>query len=59
MRFINGDTLLARITPCLENGKTAYVDFLEDRQIGWGSTEFIVLRPKFPLPEEFALPCPQ
>jgi type I restriction enzyme S subunit len=54
MRFISGDTLVARITPCLENGKAAYVDFLEDRQIGWGSTEFIVLRPKSPLPEEFA-----
>src|ERR1035438_3436888 len=39
MRFINGDTLVARITPCLENGKTAYVDFLNDGQIGWGSTE--------------------
>jgi type I restriction enzyme S subunit len=36
MRFINGDVLLARITPCLENGKTAYVDFLEDEQVGWG-----------------------
>lgn len=46
MKFINGDTLLARITPCLENGKTAYVDFLEEGQVGWGSTEFIVMRPK-------------
>jgi type I restriction enzyme S subunit len=54
MRFVNGDTLVARITPCLENGKTAYVDFLEDGQVGWGSTEYIVLRPKPPLPEEFA-----
>jgi type I restriction enzyme, S subunit len=54
MRFINGDTLVARITPCLENGKTAYVDFLEDGQVGWGSTEYIVLRPKPPLPDEFA-----
>ena len=42
-KFKNGDTLLARITPCLENGKTAMVDFLEGGQIGWGSTEFIVL----------------
>ncbi|NMG03358.1 restriction endonuclease subunit S [Azoarcus taiwanensis] len=49
-RFINGDTLLARITPCLENGKTAFVDFLADDEVGWGSTEFIVLRPKAPLP---------
>ena len=54
MRFTNGDTLVARITPCLENGKTAFVDFLEDGQVGWGSTEYIVLRPKRPLPEEFA-----
>ena len=53
MRFTNGDTLLARITPCLENGKTAYVDFLKEDQIGWGSTEYIVLRPKPPLPSEF------
>ena len=54
MRFANGDTLVARITPCLENGKTAYIDFLEQGQIGWGSTEYIVLRPKPPLPCEFA-----
>ncbi|MEW6167775.1 MAG: restriction endonuclease subunit S [Pseudomonadota bacterium] len=54
MRFINGDTLVARITPCLENGKTAFVDFLHDGQVGWGSTEYIVLRPKAPLPEEYA-----
>jgi type I restriction enzyme S subunit len=50
MRFINGDVLIARITPCLENGKTAYVDFLDDGQTGWGSTEYIVLRSKPPLP---------
>jgi len=54
MRFINGDTLVARITPCLENGKTAFVDFLQDGQVGWGSTEYIVIRTKPPLPEEFA-----
>lgn len=53
-KFINGDTLFARITPCLENGKTAYVDFLDGAQVGWGSTEFIVLRPKNDLPAEFA-----
>ncbi|EJS2611900.1 restriction endonuclease subunit S [Vibrio alginolyticus] len=45
-KFMNGDSLLARITPCLENGKTAYVDFLEDEQVGWGSTEYIVMRSK-------------
>ena len=49
-KFMNGDTLLARITPCLENGKTAFVDFLSDHKTGWGSTEFVVLRPKDPLP---------
>lgn len=43
-RFQNGDTLLARITPCLENGKTGYVDFLTDDEVGIGSTEFIVMR---------------
>ena len=52
-KFINGDTLMARITPCLENGKTAFVDFLPDGEVGWGSTEFIVLRPHSPLPNEF------
>ncbi|MEJ8821529.1 restriction endonuclease subunit S [Variovorax humicola] len=52
-KFRNGDTLLARITPCLENGKTAFVDFLENEQVGWGSTEFVVLRPRAPLPAYF------
>jgi len=52
-KFRNGDSLMARITPCLENGKIAFVDFLVDGQIGWGSTEFLVLRPKAPLPEYF------
>ena len=52
-KFQNGDTLLARITPCLENGKTAFVDFLDVGQIGWGSTEYIVLSPKPPLPPQF------
>lgn len=53
-RFQNGDTLVARITPYLENGKTAYVDFLPHDRIGWGSTEYIVMRPMPPLPNEFA-----
>jgi type I restriction enzyme, S subunit len=52
VRFINGDTIFARITPCLENGKTAFVDFLENSQIGWGSTEYIIFRPKKPIPVE-------
>lgn len=45
-KFTKRDTLLARITPCLENGKAAYIDFLDDNETGWGSTEFIVMRPK-------------
>ena len=45
-KFRNGDTLLARITPCLENGKTAQVSILDENEIGFGSTEFIVLREK-------------
>lgn len=43
-KFQNGDTLFARITPCLENGKTGYVNFLPDDDVGVGSTEFIVMR---------------
>lgn len=43
-RFANGDTLLARITPCLQNRKTGYVDDLESGEVGIGSTEFIVMR---------------
>lgn len=50
-KFQNGDTLLARITPCLENGKSAFIDCLDAGQIAWGSTEFIVLKPKPPLPD--------
>ena len=50
MRFVNGDTLMARITPCLENGKTAFVDLLESGEVGWGSTEYIVIRSKLPMP---------
>ncbi len=44
-KFQNADTLFARITPCLENGKTGYVQFLSnDKAVAFGSTEFIVLR---------------
>ena len=43
-RFRNGDTLMARITPCLENGKTAYVSILDEDEVGFGSTEYIVFR---------------
>lgn len=51
-RFQNGDTLFARITPCLENGKTGFVQFLpDDKTICCGSTEFIILRSKTVSPE--------
>ena len=45
-KFSNGDTIMARITPCLENGKTAFVDILKDGEVGFGSTEYIVMRAK-------------
>ena len=47
VKFRNGDTLLARITPCLENGKTGYINFLAEGEVACGSTEFIVLRGKY------------
>ena len=43
-KFRNGDTIMARITPCLENGKTAFVDILGKDEVAFGSTEFIVMR---------------
>ena len=52
-RFRNTDTLLARITPCLENGKTAFVQSLPEDTVGWGSTEFIVMRAMPPVPPEY------
>lgn len=45
-KFRNGDTIMARITPCLENGKIAKVNVLDSGEVGFGSTEFIVLRAK-------------
>lgn len=45
-KFKKNDSLVARITPCLENGKTCLVDFLEENEVGFGSTEYIVLREK-------------
>ena len=45
-KFRNGDTIMARITPCLENGKTAMVNILDKDEIGFGSTEYIVFRAK-------------
>lgn len=44
VRFRSADTLFARITPCLENGKTGFVQFLPPGEVACGSTEFIVLR---------------
>lgn len=52
-RFMNGDTLLARITPCLENGKAAFVDRLSGAEVGVGSTEFIVMKPRRGLPAQW------
>lgn len=51
-KFRNGDTLFARITPCLENGKTGFVQFLPSEDTAaFGSTEFIVLRSRTLTPE--------
>ena len=52
-KFRNGDTIMARITPCLENGKTAKVDILDDSEVGFGSTEYIVFRAKEDVDEDF------
>jgi len=53
VRFANGDTLLARITPCLENGKTAYIDFLDTDEVAFGSTEYVVMCSQGQYPSEF------
>lgn len=45
-KFQNGDVVVARITPCLENGKTGLITFLQSEEVGFGSTEFIVIRGK-------------
>ena len=45
-KFQNGDTIMARITPCLENGKHAFVSLLDNGEIAYGSTEYIVMRGK-------------
>ena len=52
-KFRNGDTIMARITPCLENGKTAKVSILDDGEVGFGSTEYIVFRAKDGVDENF------
>ena len=45
-KFQNGDTIMARITPCLENGKHAYISLLDENETAFGSTEYIVMRGK-------------
>ena len=50
-KFRNGDVILPRITPCLENGKTALVQFLSDKEVACGSTEYIILRGQRVSPE--------
>ena len=45
-KFQNGDTIMARITPCLENGKHAYISLLNEGETAYGSTEYIVMRGK-------------
>ena len=53
-RYRAGDTLMGRMAHSIERSKVALVDFLDGEQVGWGSTEFIVLRPKQPWPPVFA-----
>ncbi len=53
VRFKNGDTLIARITPCLENGKAAYINILNDGEVAFGSTEYIVFASKDDMPSCF------
>ena len=43
-KFKNGDTIMARITPCLENGKTAFIQGFQKEEVLFGSTEYIVMR---------------
>ena len=45
-KFRNGDTIMARITPCLENGKHAFISLLDDGEVAYGSTEYFVMRGK-------------
>lgn len=52
MKFINGDTIMARITPCLENGKVSFVNYLNENEVGFGSTEYIVMHSKKDVPVE-------
>ena len=53
LKFTNGDTIMARITPCLENGKTAFIDFLDESEVAFGSTEYIVVSSRGEYPAEY------
>ena len=50
--FANNDVLLAKITPCFENGKLGIATNLKNG-IGFGSSEYIVFRPNEDLDNEF------
>lgn len=50
--FRKGDVVLAKITPCFENGKGAYLSDLNS-EFGFGTTELIVLRPNFGIDGKF------
>ncbi len=50
--FERGDVILAKITPCFENGKGAALDGLPT-EVGFGSTEFIVLRASRAIDQRF------
>lgn len=52
-KFRNGDTIMARITPCLENGKISKVTILNKNEVGFGSTEYIVFRAKEGFDEDY------
>lgn len=52
-KFRNGDTIMARITPCLENGKISQINCLNQDEVGFGSTEFIVFRAKEGVDKDF------
>lgn len=53
MKFRNGDTVIARITPCFENGKVGFVNFLEDDEVAFGSTEYVVISSHGMIPAEW------
>lgn len=54
--FANGDVLLAKVTPCFENGKLGIANNLENG-VGFGSSEYIVFRPSNILLSEYLYYC--